>query len=240
MALETQNRFYVYLHYRKDNGECFYVGKGTGRRYLNKYGRNTYWDNVANKYGWWAEKIQENLTEEEAFRLEAEYCEKMGYSNLTNLNKEFGNGGHSLPLESREKIREKKIGHSCYNDEWREKIKKGNTGKVVSEESREKMRKPKSEETKLKMKTPKGPQTPEVIEKRRKSLQGKSKPKGMMDKVHKNNQKPILQYDLKGNFIREWESMTLATKYLGKKGSGIANCARGEAKSAYGYLWKYK
>lgn len=49
--------------------------------------------------------------------------------------------------------------------------------------------------------------------------------------------KPILQFDLDGNFVREWPSATDVGKEV--KGN-ICNCLKGKQKSAYGYKWKYK
>ena len=49
--------------------------------------------------------------------------------------------------------------------------------------------------------------------------------------------KPIFQYGLDGNFVREWPSAADVGKEVRK---GINNCLRGRAKSAYNYLWKYK
>ena len=55
------------------------------------------------------------------------------------------------------------------------------------------------------------------------------------------NSKPIFQYDLEGNFIKEWSSIIEAAKYLNKKeGTSISHCLRGKSKKAYGYKWKYK
>jgi len=51
---------------------------------------------------------------------------------------------------------------------------------------------------------------------------------------------PVIQYDLKGNFIKEWYSQIEATKYLNKTGDGIGACCRGKQKSAYGFVWKFK
>ena len=48
---------------------------------------------------------------------------------------------------------------------------------------------------------------------------------------------PILQYDLDGNFIREWGS---ATDVGQEVKSGICSCLKGRKKTAYGYIWKYK
>jgi len=58
--------------------------------------------------------------------------------------------------------------------------------------------------------------------------------------VSEKNSKPILQYDLQGNFIKEWKSATDASKFLDKKSSSICECCKNKRKTAYGYKWKYK
>jgi hypothetical protein len=50
----------------------------------------------------------------------------------------------------------------------------------------------------------------------------------------------VLQYDLEGNFIKEWISQIEATKSLNKTGDGIGACCRGKQKTAYSYVWKFK
>lgn len=53
--------------------------------------------------------------------------------------------------------------------------------------------------------------------------------------------RPVMQYDVNGNFINEWESATDAEKALSSKFTGaISHCLRGKNKTAYGYIWKYK
>lgn len=54
------------------------------------------------------------------------------------------------------------------------------------------------------------------------------------------NKKPILQYDLQGNFIKEWDSATDVKKELGFNNSSITNCCKNVSKSSYNYIWKYK
>ena len=49
--------------------------------------------------------------------------------------------------------------------------------------------------------------------------------------------KPILQYDLDGNLIREWECAADVGKEVK---SNICHCLKGSRKSAYGFIWKYK
>lgn len=52
--------------------------------------------------------------------------------------------------------------------------------------------------------------------------------------------KTIIQYDLNGNFIREWESAAKAAKSLGGFGTLIAKVCRGKSNTSYGFKWGYK
>lgn len=54
------------------------------------------------------------------------------------------------------------------------------------------------------------------------------------------NEKKVLQYDLNGNFIKEWESATKAQKQLKILQSNISACCRGVTKTAGKYIWKFK
>ena len=49
--------------------------------------------------------------------------------------------------------------------------------------------------------------------------------------------KTILQFDLDGNFIREWECAADVGKEVQ---ANICHCLKGKRKSAYGFVWKYK
>ena len=49
--------------------------------------------------------------------------------------------------------------------------------------------------------------------------------------------KPILQFDLDGNFIREWPS---ATDVGSEVRINIVHCLKGDIKTSLGYIWKYK
>jgi len=53
---------------------------------------------------------------------------------------------------------------------------------------------------------------------------------------------PIYQYDLKDNFIKEWEGIKIAELFYNplSKSNNIGDCCRGKQKTAYGYKWKYK
>lgn len=49
----------------------------------------------------------------------------------------------------------------------------------------------------------------------------------------------IIQYNLDGEYIREFDSIAEAKKTLGKPRARVAECARGLYPSAGGYIWKY-
>lgn len=53
----------------------------------------------------------------------------------------------------------------------------------------------------------------------------------------KFKQSPILQYDLEGNFIREWPSISEAERSIG---GYISGAVRGRQKTAGGFIWKFK
>ena len=52
------------------------------------------------------------------------------------------------------------------------------------------------------------------------------------------NSKKVLQYDLKNNFIKEWENIKEAQKTLNI--SHISDVCLGKRKTAGGYIWKHK
>jgi hypothetical protein len=51
---------------------------------------------------------------------------------------------------------------------------------------------------------------------------------------------PTLQYDLNGNFIKEWKSQTEAAKFYNLESNNISNVCRNIKKSAANYQWRYK
>jgi len=52
--------------------------------------------------------------------------------------------------------------------------------------------------------------------------------------------KPIFQYDLKGTFIKEWNSAKDIEKELGFTSDYISLCCKGKISKFKNYLWKYK
>lgn len=53
-----------------------------------------------------------------------------------------------------------------------------------------------------------------------------------------NPRKIVLQYNLLGELIKEWNSLKSASKFY--KSTNIASCCRGEVVTACGFIWRYK
>lgn len=49
----------------------------------------------------------------------------------------------------------------------------------------------------------------------------------------------VNQYDLDGNFIKQWTSMMDIRRKKGFFVSAISSCCRKKVKTAYGYIWRY-
>lgn len=57
---------------------------------------------------------------------------------------------------------------------------------------------------------------------------------------YKNIRQNILQYDLDGNFIKEYTSASQAGREIKQNGNSISDCLNGKQKTAFGFKWKYK
>jgi hypothetical protein len=80
----------------------------------------------------------------------------------------------------------------------------------------------------------------------------KSKNKKITDKHKKSlaqkNSRKIIQYDMQGNFIKEWNSAADAERFINNQPkanwkelrNNINDCCRGRQKSSYNFIWKYK
>jgi hypothetical protein len=56
----------------------------------------------------------------------------------------------------------------------------------------------------------------------------------------KDKKKQIIQFDLQGKFIREWDSLKEAGESLSISGGDLSNCLHGKFKQMGGFKWKFK
>ena len=65
-------------------------------------------------------------------------------------------------------------------------------------------------------------------------------PKKIEPVFRKNSARPVVQYDIELNLIREYPNAHVASKETGVNGEGISCCCRGEARTAGGFIWCLK
>lgn len=56
---------------------------------------------------------------------------------------------------------------------------------------------------------------------------------------NEKTKKKVVQYDLYGNFVREWDSINEANRYFGKNKSRISAVCKNKCKQSMGYIWRY-
>ena len=120
--------------------------------------------------------------------------------------------------------------YTCISEETRKKMRIAQTGKKMSPEAIEKTRlfnlgRKKSRES---------------VEKQRRAMKGKKLSKKHIEKRTKEQTIPIIQMDLDGNFIKEWESAISVTKELNFDRSHITKCCKNKLKTFKKFKWKYK
>lgn len=83
---QSNTEFYVYIHLRKDNGEPFYVGKGSKNRFKDFTLRNHYWKRIYTKYGCLPLIVERSEDEEYILKKELEWYNTLApHYKLTNL-----------------------------------------------------------------------------------------------------------------------------------------------------------
>ena len=155
--------------------------------------------------------------------------------NKTNIHKPSSRTYERLKIDHSNRLKGTK-----HTKETRDKISKSKLGMVCSDETKKKM----SESRKgHKM------YDDEWREKISNSLKGGKRTQETKDKMSKLRvgvsyniiERTIEQYDLQGNFIKEWDRAYDAARSLNKLNSfAINETCRGIRKSIYGYIWKYK
>ena len=119
-----KSNFYVYEHWRPDRGECFYVGKGRGRRANIMDRRNKHHKAIQEKLarlGMCVEVkiVGHNLSEDEAFELEKKRIALWRSENCDLANMTDGGEGTSGYKQVR-------------TPEWRAKISAAHRGRDLS------------------------------------------------------------------------------------------------------------
>lgn len=209
-----ENNFYLYEHKNPKTGEVFYIGIGSGRRAYDKYRRSRFWKNYVNKHDFVVCIVFDGLSWENACSLEMELIAKYGRRDL-------GRG----PLLNMTDGGDGSTGPK--SEEHKRKIAIANIGHSVSEYTRKKLS--------LKNKGNKNASgCKRSKETREKNRQGR--------RSYKN--KPIVQYDIDGNFLKEWEDLYSIVKELRLTNHGvyvIKSCKYDpRTKTFLNCIWRFK
>lgn len=78
------NDFYVYGHYTADTDQLFYIGKGRKKRAWSTTKRNQHWHRIVKERGYTVKFFQEDMSNTDAYQLEASLIREVGIHNLTN------------------------------------------------------------------------------------------------------------------------------------------------------------
>lgn len=218
----SENVYCVYMYTNKVNGKK-YIGQ-TSQTLQERSGSNgknyrgcRYFYKSIQKYGWKNFErciLVDGLTLEQANEKEDEYIKL-----YKTENREFGynlKGGGANPKfneETRKRLSQAQMGEN-----------NGFYGKKHDEKTRRIMSQNHYDCNGEKNPNYGKKHTAEAKERMRTSRKGKH----------------ILQYDLDGNFIKEWEYMSLAIKECGLDKRSLQRACQGVLKTTGGYIWRYK
>lgn len=220
---------YLYRHIRLDKNVPFYIGVGNDtRNYRRAYDsvlRTKLWKNIAAK-GYEVEILLDGIEYEDVLKKEQEFVLLYGRIDLktgTLANLTDGGDGvrgyrHSEETKRKRSIRLTGANHPLFGKnisaETRLKIKNANTGKKRSQD---------------------------VINKIILFHTGKKRSPEACQRIKEATKvRPVLKYDLNGNFIKEYKSISEAAIDNNTIVSNISLCCQGGAKSAKKLIWRYK
>ena len=251
MLNEFTGEYKVYAHINKINGKL-YIGQ-TKRTLLQRsnfngsgYNHSRHFFNAIHKYGWenFNHLILINgISLDMANIIEEELIKKYNTTNDNyGYNLKSGGLNHIPSDETRKIMSENRSGNKHWNygkhwsEETKEKMRKANKGRVIGAEWRKHMSESGkgrifSEEHKAKLALSKiGEKNP---------MYNKHLSKKAIGQI-KERARNILQYDLNGNFIKEWRCIGDITEYYNIDASCIYRCCLNITKSSKGYIWRYK
>lgn len=219
---------YVYRHIRLDKNEPFYIGIGFGKTNYRAYQktktqRSAFWQSIVSKTNYRVEFLFENVSKEFAMEKEKEFIllygrRDLGTGTLVNMTI----GGENPPDISGNK-------NPMKNPESRMRLSNSRKGIKFTEEHKNKLSLSKI--------------LNKVVPPSRKGI--KRSPDEILKWINtrkKNGfrRKPIYQYTLSGEFIKEWafaEQIKEENPSFSK--GNISMVCRGERKVAYGFIWSY-
>lgn len=218
MKGSLKDHYYIGKH-STVNDDWEYYGSGTIiQDYYKKYGREQ-GVSITKEILEYNQSFEQNMTREREIIGDLWKTDPMC---LNLCNGGYGPSEIVISDETRKKLSDSHKGKKL-SPEQRKRIGESNKGRIVTKETRQKISK-----ANVGIKN---------------GMYGKipwNKGKKCKYSSGKNNYqtKPVNQYTLDGILVKTWDCASDAIKEL-HIGKTIRKCCRGEAKTAYGYIWKY-
>jgi hypothetical protein len=223
---------YIYRHVRLDKNEPFYIGIGNDnkekytRAYIN-YGRNNIWKNITSKTPYKVDILLDNLSWEEACDKEKEFIKLYGrIDSKTGILSNMTNGGEgTIGYKRNKKLNNDALWYRAINiyqydlegnfiKEWK------STADACKELNLDRGH------------------VCNILKGKKHMVKDYMFRYEKYDKIKQcqsHKYKPIFQYDLEDNFIKEWKSTKEAEVALNK--IGIYSVLTGKTKTCAGYKW---
>lgn len=220
----------IYLYIKESPLGLKYLGI-TIRKDPYKYlGSGTYWTRHLKLHNFKSEDIKTDIilkTEDrDIIKFWGLYYSKIWniveskeWANLVPENTEGFLPGRKLSQKEKERISKINKGKK-FSENHKQKIRIAHLGKVMPQETKDKISKSKSGSNH--------------------QMFGKHLTNETKNKIGTANKKPILQYSLNGEFIKEWKSAMDASKKLKITDKHIGSVCNNKRKSSCGFIWKYK
>lgn len=209
----------------------------TGKQYVGQHKHSRYFE--IDKYYNGSGIIIKNLSEKRKESLKMEYLMPVECVEEANFFEEYwiyklntlypngynlNTGGNHWELSEEAKRKDSdKIKEKWNDEEYRNKIIESHKGKEPWNKGTVGVCKANSTSFK------KG-RVPSEEERRKKSE----------SMINGKKSKSVIQYTIKGEFVKEWPSAKEVERQLGFRAGKIRSCRCGIIKTAYGYIWKYK
>jgi hypothetical protein len=230
-------KYYIYSHTRLDTGNIFYIGKGTKKlkgqvynRAYTKSSRNPYWKNIVKKSAYYVSIMQEFDNESDCLAEETRLillygriCNNTG--SLCNIVKD----DYEIKFLARQSIGDSRKIHVYQYDIDGNFIKSYSSITCASKELHLSL-----SDISLSVKG---------VRHLVGGFQWKNYKQIKIPAFNKlksyNHKNFVDQYDLSGNFIKQWNNVSQISRDLNIGRSGICNCLSGISKSSAGYVWRY-
>lgn len=241
----------VYLHYKKDNNELFYVGIGKShQRAYSQKSRNKLWRNIVEKHGYKIVFYKKDISIEEAKSIEIYLIKKHGRidnktGTLCNLT-DGGDGQFNMSEFTKHSI-SKKLKGCKLSKETIEKLKNTNKKLWTSDAYAEKRHAAKIRAIKyyeLGVISRKGKPSARkgvVLNEQQKAKISKNlKDYYATNEPHNKTHHKVIQKTKDGVFVKIWESHHEASKsFDNKNAKNLIKACRGIKKSYMGYRWEF-